>query len=722
MLSLQIGSSRLDNLEETETVYNISYTHTFGDALSFGNVISKTCDVEVFDITETYSHLIGQQLIVEKNGKIKYKGYVYDCSNDGEKLTINASDKVSKLDNEWKVITKKISLKDLMIQTLEQQGIAYSSASFSSFPNMNFVITEPGELVNSTCREVLSLCLELVGANGFINENEEFELLFFSNKTVKTINNDEVLDFKRTTDNEIVVDNVKFFRGEYEFNNNTTRNNSINLTSNNQLVEYNSQEKVQSLLNNIKLNIKYTPCELQLITKNNEYSIGDYILTKYRNKNIYSYITSITSDESGYYNITSCKIQDNEDVLSSADGMDGSSYGSTNMYYTEKNFIQFNECNSSTKITYSINFSAVSSGFISISMNNGTVRQFQYHEGQNSITSMVDYNFRDATNILSVNSQESFSNFSLSVIYMNCTIYQDYEIEDIQDLDDEGNKKIGDDIGTTRIYGLITLKKNAKILVNPNYLGYNERNKQGKDVIMYCEWGTIYVMNEKDNYRVVIEDKAGNQTVYTEEDILKLKTINRHNLNFYIITVPFELGMITEYVSRRLSKTNKVVESFLILYDDCIIRPESTLWNLTNQTWGFNRHDREIIITTDRFKISDRSNETDDKMYITSGNRNDDFELYQTRENELIYWSKFWGDKGTIYNKTAGNGTTLYKQFNDVCLYSYLFPNGCWMRTSNIDYEHVLEIANNYDNDFYRYCIMTEQLTTQLDIQTDFDL
>lgn len=716
MLSLQIGSNRLDNLEETDEVYNISYSHTFGDTLSFGNIISKTCDVEIYNITESYSHLIGQQLIVIKDNKTKYKGYIYDCSNDGEKLTINASDKVNKLDNEWKVITGKITLKDLIIRTLQQQDITYSSASFNSFPNMNFVITEAGELVNSTCREVLRLCLELVGANGFINENEEFELLFFLNKNVKTINTDELLNFKRTTDKEIIVDNVKFFRGEFEFNNNSTRNNSINLTSNNLLVEYNSQEKVQSLLNNIKLNIKYTPCEIELIT-NTEYKIGDYILTKYRNKNIYSYITSITSNEEGYYNIVSCKIQDNEDVLSSTDGSNNSSYGSSNMYYTEKNFIQFNECNSSTKITYSINFSTNNSGFFSISLNNNTIRQFQYKEGHNSITSMIDFNFRDTTNILQVNGLNNIGNFSLSVIYMNCTIYQDYELEDIKDLDEDGNEQIGDEIGISRIYGLMELKKNTKLLINQNYVGYNEQNKKGKDVVMYCEWGTVFIENVKDNYKVIIEDKVGNQTIYTEEDILKLKTINRNGLNFYIITIPFEMGTITEYVSRRFNRANKVIESFLLLNDDCIIRPEYTLFNLTNQSWGFQQ---ENIITTDRFETIDRKGEFDDKLYISSGNRNDSVEIYQTLDNKIHLYSKYWGYGGVIYENGKSKGE-LYRKFNDVSLYCQTLER---MRLLGItiDYSRVLEVSNKYDNDFYRYSIYVKDLTVQFDIQTNLDL
>lgn len=664
MLSLQIGSNRLDNLEETDEVYNISYSHTFGDTLSFGNIISKTCDVEIYNITESYSHLIGQQLIVIKDNKTKYKGYIYDCSNDGEKLTINASDKVNKLDNEWKVITGKITLKDLIIRTLKQQDITYSSASFNSFPNMNFVITESGELVNSTCRDVLKLCLELVGANGFINENEEFELLFFSNKNVKIINTDELLNFKRTTDKEIIVDNVKFFRGKFEFNNNSTRNNSINLTSNNLLVKYNSQEKVQSLLNNIKLNIKYTPCEIEMIT-NTEYKIGDYILTKYRNKNIYSYITSITSNEEGYYNILSCKIQDNEDVLSSTDGSNNSSYGSLNMYYTEKNFIQFNECNSSTKLTYSINFSAETDGFINILINGRVVRQFEYQVGHNSITSQLDYNFKDTTNIIKIDNLNlsNIDNYSFSIIYMNCVIYKDYKLEDIKIDNPSGSNPSGGGTITPpkfelqKVRGLIELKKNVRFAVKTNIFTSNNSRIGEKDLIFEAEKGKCYRINNETNAEVVFEGKKGMFIKYSIDDVKNLEKIidkSISNDEYYILNCPYEMGTILTYklpIGEEVGMDERINIFKIVKDTDKLTIPSKVLINIDeNPTLWINGNDNgERVVWIDKYKPANLNDFTDD----------DEFKSLLVNDKEF-YITQPYGSGGCVYiHRTDSENTRI---------------------------------------------------------------
>ena len=361
-------------------------------------------------------------------------------------------------------------------------------------------------------------------------------------------------------------------------------------------------------------------------------------------------------------------------------------------------------------------------------INNKFNRQFKCGVGNNNIGNIIDYDFKDGVNTLKFSQMESkdIENYSISLMYQNCSICDVYEKDyDENDTESPLNKDKNKRYYPSKIYGLIELKLNTTLLINKNYVGYNSKNKQGIDIVCYCQDGIIYVNNEENNFKLVIDDLHNNIIEYTEEEIkeqqlidLNIETSDYEQM--YGVKIPFSLGKILEYVSKRYSQNGIIEDSFKLLNDENIYRPENVLLNITQQTWIYDKHNMEKIITTDHYKLGDRTNEDetiDDLLYITSGNRNDDMELYQTKENKIYYHSKYWGNKGCVYDQEAGKNTELYEEFKNIKMYNYTFECGMWMLHSKIDYDTVLSISNKYKTEFYRYCLMTEQTLSNLETQ-----
>lgn len=711
-VKFRIDDRIIEDIKNTDDILNYKINEELGNNLKFGICISKLLTVEINNTDNRYEDIsiYSKELEIFKNNVSEGIYYISNVERKNGKITITAYDKMIKLEKVWKQIKTPITMKNLLIETLKQANISMNENI--SFTNQNYVIWDISDCIAKSCREVISYILELAGANARINNENMFEFVYFSNKEIK-INVDNVLKLS-TGDDYITVDNLSYFRSDMEyFKTNSSRTNYIQLTSNNPLVKVCSGDKLQELINNIDVNFSYIPVECQILQENGgEFKVGDLLKITHKEKDYKFYITKILYKNNNSMSITSAEVTGREN--SESNYTDKSmSMGGVNFYTTStKTEINLQDCSQNTKVYITLNFYAEKEKYIYLKINDKFNRQFKTAKGNNNIGNIIDYEFKDGFNTLSFTNMndEEIENYSISLIYQNASIVDVYEKD--YDENDKNSPLNVEDVYFYKhnIRGLIKIKANAKLIIKDNMIGYNELNQVGQEVIAYCTDGTISINNEEDNFKIIIDDMHGNIVEYTEEELSKnenkIKIREDVNFNEYrYIDIPLPLGIITEYATTRYCNFGTLVgDGFELVADDKVEIPERVLLNLTQASYNFYNHSAETIVISDKFKMAQDLLEI---LYITSGNSNDSFEFYQTTDNKLVFESKYWGDKFIVYDENNKNYLEKYKEFKDYNLYK--FNADIWGRSSTIDYDYILELTNNYNTGFYKYCIMIEE-------------
>lgn len=716
-ISFKIDEKIIENIHETDDLFTYKISSELGEYLKFGVCMSELLELELNNIDDRYKDIkiYSKEIDILKDDVLQKKYYINDVSRENNKIKIKAYDRMTKLEKVWTELRTPITLKNLLIETLKQVNI--ETVNNITFTNENYVVWDLSGVKGKTCREVISYILELGGTNSRINEEDKFELVSFKTKEIN-VNVDNVLKLS-TDDNYITVDNVSYFRSDMEYmKTNNSRTNYIKMSSNNPLVKISTTERLQEIINKINVDFTYIPSECEIIQSDLNFKVGDLLKITHNNKEYKFYITKISYKNNNYMTITSESVECREDTESNLDK--SMSMGGVNFYETStKTEIKLQDCSQNTKIYATLNFYSENEKYINLMINNKFNRQFKCSKGNNNIGNIIDYDFKDSVNTLKFSQMdnEDIENYSISLMYQNASICDVYEKDyDVNDTESPLNQTENKSYSLQNIFGLVKLKSNTKLVILREYIGFNNKNKEGIDVVCYCEYGMIYINNEENNFKICIDDLHNNLIEYSEEDIKKLEIFKDWNdKEYYILEIPFSLGIITEYNSSRYIQSGTIGECFRLVNDECVYYPKTILRNIIQRHYVFNEKEQTFVISN-RFKVGDRTEEAEDetiedKLLLTGKTGQNSTYLYQNKNNEIHIQE--YGNDGILFDKNFENNLEIYKEFKNTKLFYSKSPDNVWlwMMGTDEDYTHTLEICKKYNTNFYQYIM----------VQTDLD-
>lgn len=233
-------------------------------------------------------------------------------------INIKAMDNMQKFEVKFKGINYPCTIRDLVLQCCSQCGVTFRD---ENHPNMDFVLDGAFQLVQITCRKVLSLAAELCGCFAIINSYGELEFRWFDTQSiVAEYSIDDTLDFKPSKDEIVVGGTSVIFNGRvHSYGSGSEK---INLTEDNRLLMFCSDEQIHEILKNI-----YDEREATLVYNEATFSVvgepalelGDVILVKDKNNVAYKLlVSSLILSNNLKMEITSPPLGEADDSVSSS--------------------------------------------------------------------------------------------------------------------------------------------------------------------------------------------------------------------------------------------------------------------------------------------------------------------------------------------------------------------------------------------------------------------
>lgn len=393
--------------DKNDSIYSLSIKSECSDSkLNFGTICSSSLEIKLNNTDKRYKYEIFKntycQLFIDD--KLKYKFYVDSVTKRNGIIDIIAFDKISQLDVNFSCNTSfPISILNLLNLCLNQVGIKLKDDTY--FHNCGFMVIEKNMVVGKTCRDIISLCLELGGLFGILDENEEFVCGWFDFDNIKNLDSNTFISYSSDEDNK-TVSGVQFLRNNKMYNSNTYSKNVIRLTDNHPFLSKSTEEKINSVLSNISSNFTYFPCTIKASTLD-KFSIGDVVSFKDEDgitRNALVSKISITNHTG--INITSPDAIDIELLSEGENDVSESTGGGTISLYKAnvKDTVSFSSCSEDTKILFS----------------------FTNKEGQVTSTQILE-KFKDSYNVFSFECDDDST--EVDIIYMNCNIEEDMDDE-----------------------------------------------------------------------------------------------------------------------------------------------------------------------------------------------------------------------------------------------------------------------------------------------------
>jgi hypothetical protein len=343
-------------------------------------------------------------------------------------------------------------------------------------------------------------------------------------------------------------------RADLEFSKTNGSNKSIILYSNNPLLKVCSANKAQQLLNNINVNYNFIPCDVEIITEQ-DFEIGDYLSITHNNINYPFYVNKIINKNNTSKKISCYSTLTEEEAAEQlADSGDIGNMGSVEYFFTDELIkVDFQECSKHTNIYYSITFNADEDGYFNIKVGGKHNRQFIYTKGNNTISSILDFNFKDGVYSLEIENLDinNVDNYSLSILYKNCMILNNIDEADYPDNPQvEEDEEIIERVNVDYIYGLMELTKDAELVVSPTFFNQIVLAKEGtEELVVKGENCNIYYNYKDTGIELIFEGKYKNRIRITEEDMEK-KCLNGNldTIEYYRFKAPMKIGTILEYI------------------------------------------------------------------------------------------------------------------------------------------------------------------------------
>lgn len=723
LINIKVGNLELLDILNNDNVYRYMITSDMGSVFKYGVCVCDCLEIELNNTDSRFENVGFRTKTVQfnKNGSTK-TFYIDDLQKESGKIKITAYDKMCKLEKtfKYKQVKTPITLKSLMENTLTQCDISYNLSSFS---NQNYVIHNISELKDKTCRQVIEYCLDLAGANAIINSEEIFELTKF--KTVRQyIELDTVKTF--TINDEIThqVNNVLYKRSDMEFSKTDGNNRCISLSANNPLLKICSTNKVQQILDNIDAYYIFLPCEIEILSSDN-YIVGDYLSLTYEDKEYLFYVNKIIDENNNNRKITCVSTLTDEEA---AGEMSEGSYSSgvVEFFYTDElTEINLQDCSNSTKIYYSITFNSTNNGYFNIRVNDKHNRQFIYKEGNNTISSVLNYKFSDSINTFTIEDLDinNIDDYSLSILYKDCLI-----VDDIDESDYPDNEQIEEDTEDVEIieskyinniYSLMTLNKDARLAVSQDFFKAIPSKAGTEELVVNAEHCKVYYKYLDVETKLVFEGKYNNRITMTEKDMkeIVIKENSALEKKHYIFKAPIKLGEILEYKKPFITDAEgkrTQLERLKIIDDGVnVIYSDHVLVNLNFTSGAWNWGDNWELVLTTGHKVPELAVDT----VIYGGTRI----LYATHYANGTIDSVIDGGVITqgyatwLKNNTVGTQGVLIHSNNDIDYYKINMDSHYYGYTFDIT-DAAVEIEKEQNTNFYTMCAYSRIPTSETNL------
>lgn len=233
-------------------------------------------------------------------------------------INIKAIDNMHKFEVKFKGINYPCTIRDLIKQCCNQCGVIFRE---SSHPNLDVVLDGAYQLVQITCRKVISLAAEICGCFAIINPYGELELRWFdTQEVVYTYDIDNTLDFKPSKDGIVVGGASVTFNGRvHSFGSGTHK---ITLTEDNRLLMFSTDDQIhmmlEALYNSNRSTFSYNEASFSAVG-DPALEIGDVIQVKDKNGVSYKILVSgLILSNNLKMEIVSPPLGDSDDSVSSS--------------------------------------------------------------------------------------------------------------------------------------------------------------------------------------------------------------------------------------------------------------------------------------------------------------------------------------------------------------------------------------------------------------------
>ena len=438
---LTIDNSQDDYLFEQEII-----TECSEEDLKFGMIASSSLNITLDNVDKSLNSNRFKNTKIEfyKDNVLQKSFYTNKITKDNTFIYIEAYDKTLNLDKNFKGIAAPVSISQLIKFICSECNIPLAT---SNFINGNIKVSDTSYLTKYSYREVLSFCLEVVGAFAILNNNEQLEIKWFDFANKKHISDDYITSYPTYGEETQSIDSIVFKRVDtiYEYcpDDRVTRDNVVYLTSNNPLLLTLNDDTINKILKQLYINklsnMNYLPCDVSFI--DNVVEIGE-VFTFYDEDNVLqnAIVSKITFTNNEEYAIGSCDVASETEVTNSSDTKNSSkSINENETYFYHKlttdrlTTLDFIECGENTNIyaSVSINFSGqgdfnclVGSTNYSDSYSNNDTRTVTY----TCMINEVDTDKLEFVVSCDENNQFTINKVNISILFKNAIIEQDENV------------------------------------------------------------------------------------------------------------------------------------------------------------------------------------------------------------------------------------------------------------------------------------------------------
>ena len=283
-------SFKLSGNGSSDEALSFGYVSAFEISFSIDNIDGRWDNTSFKDVEWTL--FMGKNLSWTESEEVQIGIFKTQEAliSDGA-INIKATDNMSKFESKFKGINYPCTVHDIILQCCKQCNVVFKEGKH---PNMDVVLDGAYQLTQISCRTVLSLAAEICGSFAIINSYGELEFRWFDTKTiVAEYNADDISDFKPGQDEVIVGGTSVSFNGRiHSYGSGSEK---INLTGDNRLMMYFSDEKIHDILEKL-----YQERESTLIYHEGSFStvgepaleVGDVISVKSKNGISYKILVS----------------------------------------------------------------------------------------------------------------------------------------------------------------------------------------------------------------------------------------------------------------------------------------------------------------------------------------------------------------------------------------------------------------------------------------------